>query len=323
MKTFIFVLVFLSPPFLKKLLLRWFCQAKIGNHAYIGWFSAIIGNKIVLEEHAELRALSLIKLDGDIYLGAYAVVSNMILIYGTSNFSLGKHGYIGPQSLINVEETVQIGEYSALGARTMIFTHGSFFPHTEGYWVKFAPVTIGNKVWIAAGAFIHPGIEVGEQVFVNSCSVISKDIPAGVAAEGSPAIPITELAKLKRPMTPKKVDVVMWNILTRFSEVILQTQQKLAVKAEPNNYLQFKFKGKDYLIVYVTSNHTEQHYELVGKKPRIIFIVNQENWQAPSHINAAMIFNLDKMQTQLSKDKIHQELWQFMRRYYGLFFEFA
>ena len=116
-----------------------------------------------------------------------------MLIYGAVDFTVGAHSYIGPQSLINADEDVHIGNRSALGPRCMVFMHGSFFPYTEGYWVKFSRVAIDDNVWCAAGVFIHPGIEIGNDVFVNSRSVLAQDFPSGAVMEGFPARPATQV----------------------------------------------------------------------------------------------------------------------------------
>ena len=159
MKSLLFALVFVSPPFLKTWLLRWFAGARIERHAQIGWFSAVMGRSIVLEEYSSVRAFTLIKLDGAVQIGKYSEISSFNLIYGSSDLRIGEHCYVGPQSLINVEEPVLVGNGSALGPRWMIFTHGSFLPAHEGYWSKLAGVTIGDKVWCAAGVFLHPEID--------------------------------------------------------------------------------------------------------------------------------------------------------------------
>jgi len=41
----LFGLIFISPPFLKKWLLRWFRRAKIGRQARLGWFSAVMASR--------------------------------------------------------------------------------------------------------------------------------------------------------------------------------------------------------------------------------------------------------------------------------------
>ena len=64
---------------------------------------------------------------------------------GAGGFALGEHSYVGPQCLINTDDDVRIGDRSALGPRCMVFTHGSFLPFLEGYPVRLAPVSVGDR----------------------------------------------------------------------------------------------------------------------------------------------------------------------------------
>ena len=49
------------------------------------------------------------------------------------------------------------------------------------------PVTIGNHVWIGAGALILPGVTIGEDAVVGAGAVVTRDVPAGATALGNPA----------------------------------------------------------------------------------------------------------------------------------------
>lgn len=49
------------------------------------------------------------------------------------------------------------------------------------------PIHIGSGVWIAAQAFIGPGVTVGDNSVIGARSVVTGDIPPGVVAAGNPA----------------------------------------------------------------------------------------------------------------------------------------
>ncbi len=321
MRTLIFVLTFISPPFFKKVLLKWFCGASIGRNVYVGWFSAVMGRHIELGDFSEIRALSIIKCEGDVKIGAYSVISNMVLVYGASGLTLGERCYVGPQCLINVDRDVRFGNVSAIGPRSMIFTHGSFLPYTEGYWVKFDGVTIGDYVWIAAGVFIQPGVTIGNNVFVNSRSVLTHEVAEGDVVSGNPAQSIGSMQKLKRAMKPGRVDVASKQILRHFSEEVLQKKMKLEVN-EDENSTSFRYRGREYLLSLVPSNDKDALNGEFDDKKRCIFLVNRPNWLPPGKLKDRLIFDLTTMSTDKSRDKIHVELWEFMRMYFGVTFKF-
>ncbi len=48
--------------------------------------------------------------------------------------------------------------------------------------------TIGNDVWIGHGAFIKPGVTIGDGAIVGAQSVVTRDVPPYAIVAGSPAI---------------------------------------------------------------------------------------------------------------------------------------
>jgi len=49
------------------------------------------------------------------------------------------------------------------------------------------PVRIGSNVWIGGRAVICPGVTIGDNCVIGAGSVVTRDIPAGTVAAGSPA----------------------------------------------------------------------------------------------------------------------------------------
>lgn len=47
-------------------------------------------------------------------------------------------------------------------------------------------VRIGSNVWVGAGAVILPGVTIGDDTVIGAGSVVTRDLPAGVVAAGSP-----------------------------------------------------------------------------------------------------------------------------------------
>jgi acetyltransferase-like isoleucine patch superfamily enzyme len=313
----LFGLIFISPPFLKKIWLRWFCGAKLGQHAHLGWFSSVMARGIELGAYSVIRPLTLINLEGKFKLGHYSELSSFTLIYGSANLVIGNKCYVGPQCLINADEEVRLGDSSALGPRSMVFTHGSFLPYTEGYWVKLAGVTLGNHVWCAAGVFLHPGVEIGDDSFVNSRSVVTGAIPPGSVVEGNPAKVIYPMERVKRKMSPLRVDAAMAHILRDFAEIGLRREMGITHIEETKDRLRFNWRGQRYHVALILSTGDAPPPPSPESAVRSIFIVNRANWTAPLNTPC---FELATMQTPFSSDPIHTSLRLFMQRYYGLKF---
>lgn len=57
------------------------------------------------------------------------------------------------------------------------------------------PVTIGNNVWLGAGAIVLPGVTIGDNTVVGAGAVVTKNLPANVVAVGNPARVLREIGE--------------------------------------------------------------------------------------------------------------------------------
>lgn len=78
------------------------------------------------------------------------------------------------------------------GAHLCTGTHDYNDP---GFPLITAPIVVGDHAWVAAEAFIHPGVTLGEGAVVGARSVVVKDLPAWTVCAGNPC-------KSIKPRTP-------------------------------------------------------------------------------------------------------------------------
>lgn len=111
------------------------------------------------------------------------------------NISIGRRFYCNMGCVILDGGQVCIGDYVMLGPHVQLYTpihalepeaRTALEQHTE-------PVRIGNKVWIAGGSIVCPGVSIGEGSVIGAGSVVTRDIPSGVLAAGNPCRVIREL----------------------------------------------------------------------------------------------------------------------------------
>lgn len=102
---------------------------------------------------------------------------------------------------IACENKVEIGDNCLVGSGVHItdHNHGVYnggnqshpsIPPIDREIRSSGPVVIGSNVWIGDNVVIIGPVMIGEGVVVGANSVITKDIPDGCIAVGSPAIPI-------------------------------------------------------------------------------------------------------------------------------------
>lgn len=321
MRKLVLALLLLAPPWLKKFLLRRFFGAKIGRGARIGWFALVRGQRIEIGDYARISGLAMLQCR-EVLIGDYTVIGNRVHVYGPASFAIGRHSVLGAETMVNVWEDVRIGDLTAIGARTMIVTHGTALPYTEGYWVKFAPVTIGSRVWIGSGAFIQPGITIGNEVFVNAMSVVKRDLPAGSVAEGYPARVVAPMERLRRAMSPGAVDDAARSMLAHFAEVGLRRERGVQPTADAEGALTFKFHGRDYLVACVPSEGPLPSALGSGGRRRVVLLLNRPQWSPPAGLEGALAIDLTTMRTPPPRDPIHRALEGFLRGYYSLPLEY-
>jgi putative colanic acid biosynthesis acetyltransferase WcaF len=81
---------------------------------------------------------------------------------------------------IVIGEGAVVSQYAYLCSASHDYEDPSF-PLTS------APIEIGPMAWIAAGAFIGPGVSVGEGAVAGAKSVVFRDVPSWTVVAGNPA----------------------------------------------------------------------------------------------------------------------------------------
>ncbi|MDR2897537.1 MAG: sugar O-acetyltransferase [Spirochaetaceae bacterium] len=102
--------------------------------------------------------------------------------------SIGENFYANYNCIILDSAPVTIGNNVMLAPNVGIYTAGHplhFEPRIAGIEYGIS-VTIGDNVWIGAGAIILPGVTIGSNSVIGAGSVVTKDIPSGVLAAGNP-----------------------------------------------------------------------------------------------------------------------------------------
>lgn len=119
---------------------------------------------------------------------------------------IGTAVHVYPSVRITIPWHLCIGDQSAIGDRAIIYALG---PISLGRQVTVSqgahlcagthdwrrpdrpllkvPIRIGDGVWIAADAFIGPGVTVGEGAIVGARAVAMKDVPPQTTVIGNPA----------------------------------------------------------------------------------------------------------------------------------------
>ncbi|WP_182908273.1 sugar O-acetyltransferase [Microbispora sp. H13382] len=105
------------------------------------------------------------------------------------NISIGDHFYANFDCVMLDGGGITIGHHVLFGPRVGIYTSNHAIDAAEraagACYAK--PVTIGDHVWIGGDVTINQGVTIGDNSIIGSGSVVTRPIPSGVIAVGSPA----------------------------------------------------------------------------------------------------------------------------------------
>jgi maltose O-acetyltransferase len=90
---------------------------------------------------------------------------------------------------ITVGDDVQIGP----NVQLLTPTHPVEAGPRRQKWEAAEPITIEDNVWLGGGVIVCPGVTIGRDTVVGAGSVVTRDLPAGVLAVGSPARVLREV----------------------------------------------------------------------------------------------------------------------------------
>jgi putative colanic acid biosynthesis acetyltransferase WcaF len=110
-------------------------------------------------------------------------------IWAPWNLELADQCGIARGAILYSQGKITIGRRAVVsqGAHLATGTHDYSDP---GFPLITKPIHIGNQAWVAAEAFIHPGIRIGTGCVIGARSVVTKDMPDWTVCAGHPCEPI-------------------------------------------------------------------------------------------------------------------------------------
>jgi putative colanic acid biosynthesis acetyltransferase WcaF len=125
---------------------------------------------------------------------------------------IGKDVHIYPTVIISIPWNIELGDQSAVGDRVILYALGQITikarttvsqgshlcAGTHDYTqhdrpLLKPPIIIEEDVWVAADAFIGPGVTVGKGAIVGARSVVIKNVDAKSIVGGNPARTIKKI----------------------------------------------------------------------------------------------------------------------------------
>jgi maltose O-acetyltransferase len=93
--------------------------------------------------------------------------------------------------------TVTIGDDVQIGPNVQLLT--ATHPLEPGprrdKWEAAEPIVVEDNVWLGGGVVVCPGVTIGQDTVVGAGAVVTRDLPPGVVAVGSPARVVRDLPR--------------------------------------------------------------------------------------------------------------------------------
>lgn len=119
-------------------------------------------------------------------IGKGCKVHSSAKVWAPWNLELGQMTCIGPDTVIYNPGKI------TLGNKVTISQYAYLCTATHDYEVKahtlyWKPIVVGDRAWVAARAFVGPGVTIGEGAIVGATASVFKDVEPWTVVGGNPA----------------------------------------------------------------------------------------------------------------------------------------
>lgn len=102
---------------------------------------------------------------------------------------IGNGVVIGRNCMITIKDKLMIGNNTIIGAYVQIIDHNHSYKKNDlikNQKAEIQSITIGEDVWIGAGAKVLCGVQIGNGAVIGANAVVTKDIPEYAVVGGVP-----------------------------------------------------------------------------------------------------------------------------------------
>jgi acetyltransferase-like isoleucine patch superfamily enzyme len=142
-----------------------------------------IGRGVILRGKKNIRLGSDVSLADGVYMSATGVLGKI---------EIGRNTHIDVNSTLYGQGGLTIGNDCAISSGVVIYTQTNQYnaeplKKIVEQGTSYAPVAIGNDVWIGTGAKVLPGVTIENHAVVGAGAVVTKNVEAWKIVVGVPA----------------------------------------------------------------------------------------------------------------------------------------
>lgn len=118
-------------------------------------------------------------------IGKGSIVYSTVYAPAPWNLKMGTYSCLGPQVQLHIDKII-IGDKVTVSQRTYLCNGSHDINYLNTPFIS-KPIELKNHSWIAAEAFIAPGVTIGEGAIVGARGVVFKDVEKWTVVGGNPA----------------------------------------------------------------------------------------------------------------------------------------
>lgn len=119
-------------------------------------------------------------------IGTNARISPSVRVWAPWNLSVGSEAAIAHDVDLYCVTKLEIGSHATVSQYAHLCT-ASHDVTDPNMGLTMSRVVVGDQAWICAGAFVGPGVSIGEGAVVGARSVVTREVSAWDIVVGNPA----------------------------------------------------------------------------------------------------------------------------------------
>ena len=109
-----------------------------------------------------------------------------VKIWAPWNLEMGANATFGPNVDCYNQGKISIGSNTIVSQKTYLCASSHDYTQ-KGFPLTLNPIVIGNGVWVAADAFVGPGVIIGNKAVIAARAVVIKNVEENTIVGGNPA----------------------------------------------------------------------------------------------------------------------------------------
>lgn len=112
-----------------------------------------------------------------------------VIIWQPRNLTIGERSVVGPGAILYNVDLITLGSEVVVSQRAHLCC-GSHDIADPDFPLVHKPIIVRDKAWIAAEAFVGPGVTVGRGAVLGARGVTAKDLDSWTVYVGNPAVKV-------------------------------------------------------------------------------------------------------------------------------------